>query len=186
MLAAVGRAATPQHEARGQQGDAAEQDRDGREAGERELLVAAGALRAGLDLTGGLDAAGVLSAPAEPVVLLAAGGAAGLVLAEDALVAPSRRPGPAPYCSCWRLLAAKPLTARAPPPVLSTMPKTNMAMIASRERMNSVLLDLRALGATRPRTRCLINPSSRSEAVGRSASRRAITGPSSASWRWSS
>ena len=170
-----------QDEARGQQRDAAEQDRDRREAGERKL-AAAGALGAGLDLTAGLGAG-------------LRGAGSGLLLAEDALVAVAlvsaavvSSPWTPPYwpcaaLSCW---LEKPLTARAPPLVLSSPPKTSMAMIASRERMNSVLLDLRARGATRSRTRCLIRPSSRSEAVGRSAWSRAITGPSSASWRWSS
>src|SRR5215208_2358446 len=71
----------------GQQCDPSEEDRDRREARERELLVPAGALGAGFDLAGGLDAAGVLLGPGwAAVVLLAARGATGLLLAEDALV----------------------------------------------------------------------------------------------------
>ena len=94
-------AAAPEHEARGQQGDTAQQDRDRGEAGEGQLLLA-GALRAGLDLAGGLGAL-VLGAGGRrcAALLLAAGRAAGLLLAENATVPVVGVPGP--YCCCAAL-----------------------------------------------------------------------------------
>src|SRR5687768_13695826 len=70
--------ALAQDEAGRQQCDTAQQDRDRGEAGEGQLLLTAGALGAGLDLARGLRA----------VVVGAGGGAAaGVLLAEGALVA---------------------------------------------------------------------------------------------------
>ena len=74
---ALVRGALAEHEARGQQGDPAQQDRDGREAGERQLFAAA-ALSPGLDLASGLGA--VFLAGRTAVV---GRRVAGLVLAED-------------------------------------------------------------------------------------------------------
>src|SRR5215211_1319862 len=68
----------PEHQARGQKSDTTEQDRDGGKAGEREL-VASAALGAGLDLARGLRGAAT--------ALGRGRAAAGLFLAEDALIA---------------------------------------------------------------------------------------------------
>ena len=78
--------ATAEHEARAQQRDAAEQDRDGREAGERELAV----VGARLDLPRGLDARLPASAGAAVVLRRRVAGA-GVLVAEDAAAARGRR-----------------------------------------------------------------------------------------------
>src|SRR4051794_36308687 len=79
----------PQHEARAQQRHAAEQDRDGREARERQLLATV-ALGAGLDLACGL---GLLLLPGRTAVALVRGAAAAArhLLTEDVVARLGRR-----------------------------------------------------------------------------------------------
>ena len=177
-----------QHQAAGEQREAAEQDRDGGEAGERQLarLGRCGLLALGLGLLGGQRAAAGLvgASPPPPLPLPPAGAfssSAGRTPPSPQMSDGVTWPPPVvgvvpvgvgvqtgvavgvgvPYCEIAALLPFWPWIARPAPAVLNTRPATSIPRMARRDFMDWFL---REGSAARRRTRCLISSSSRSVA----------------------
>ena len=118
--------AAPEHEARAEQRDAAEQHRDRGEAGERQLApvsAPASTWRAGWTSPPPPLARRRWSPPARR--------RARVLVAED--VAAAARASSGPYCATLASSARRPETARPAPVVLSSMPSTSMVRMTSRD-----------------------------------------------------